>query len=90
VSYFILIKPTLGAFFPIFGEGNTLPAVIISSIILWIVHFLILRGVKQAAVVNTIVTIAKIIPIFIFIILVALGLKAGLSGRTFGVAASTT
>jgi arginine:ornithine antiporter/lysine permease len=26
VSYFILIKPTLGAFFPIFGEGNTLPA----------------------------------------------------------------
>ena len=78
VSYFVLIKSTLGAFFPIFGEGNTVPAVIISSIILWIVHFLILRGVKQAAIVNTIVTVAKIIPILIFLVLVAVGFNAGL------------
>ena len=83
VSYFVLIKSTLGAFFPIFGEGNTLPAVIISSIILWLVQFLILRGVKQAAVLNTIVTIAKIVPIFIFIILVALGFKAGVFRANF-------
>jgi arginine:ornithine antiporter/lysine permease len=83
VSYFVLIKSTLGAFFPIFGEGNTLQAIIISSIILWIVHFLILRGVRQAAVVNTIVTIAKIIPIVIFIILVAVGFRAGLFRANF-------
>src|SRR5262245_60742342 len=56
VSYFILIKSTLGLFFPIFGEGNTIPAILISSAILWTIHFLILRGVKQAAVLNTIVT----------------------------------
>jgi arginine:ornithine antiporter/lysine permease len=83
VSYFILIKSTLGAFFPIFGEGNTVPAVIISSVILWLVQFMILRGVKQAAVVNTIVTIAKIVPIIVFIILVAIGFKAGLFSANF-------
>ena len=76
VSYFVLIKSTLGAFFPVFGEGNTIPAVLISSIILWTVHFLILRGVKQAAVLNTIATIAKLIPIFIFIIILAFNFKS--------------
>src|SRR5215510_6290030 len=43
VSYFVLIKSTLGAFFPIFGEGNTVPAVVISSIILWTILSMILR-----------------------------------------------
>ncbi len=67
VSYFVLIKSTLGAFFPIFGDGNTVSAVFVASLILWSFHFLILRGVKQAAAINTIVTIAKIVPIFIFL-----------------------
>lgn len=68
VSYFILIKSTLGAFFPIFGDGNTLAAVLVASVILWGFHILILRGVKEAATINTIATFAKIIPIFIFVI----------------------
>jgi arginine:ornithine antiporter / lysine permease len=52
----------------VFGEGNTLVATILSSAILWSVHSMILRGVKEAATVNTIVTIAKIVPIAIFIV----------------------
>jgi arginine:ornithine antiporter/lysine permease len=31
VSYWVLIKSTLGAFFPIFGEGNTAVAIIVAS-----------------------------------------------------------
>jgi arginine:ornithine antiporter/lysine permease len=68
-TYFILIMSTLGRFFPILGQGNTLVATILSTVILWSFHFMILRGVKEAAAVNTVVTIAKIIPIAIFIIL---------------------
>lgn len=70
-TYFVLINSTLGLFIPAFGDGNTVIAVIFSSLILWAVHFMILRGVKQAAAINTIVTIAKIVPIgvFIFILL---------------------
>lgn len=67
VSYWVLIKSTLGLFFPVFGDGNTVTAVVISSILLWGFHFLILRGVKEAAGLNTIVTIAKIAPILLFI-----------------------
>jgi arginine:ornithine antiporter / lysine permease len=59
-------------FFPIFGGGNTVIAVVLSSIILWAVHFMILRGVKEAAGINSIVTIAKIVPICVFIVMLAL------------------
>ncbi|MCA0901884.1 basic amino acid/polyamine antiporter [Microbulbifer agarilyticus] len=77
-TYFVLIKSTLGAAIPAFGEGNTIPAVAISSIILWSIHFMILRGVKQAAAINKIVTVAKIIPIILFIIIVAAAFKKDL------------
>ncbi|PSB06768.1 arginine-ornithine antiporter [filamentous cyanobacterium CCP2] len=76
VSYFVLIASTLGEFFPVFGDGNTVQAIVVSSIIIWTFHFMILRGVQQAAGLNTIVTIAKIVPIllFIFILLFAFNL----------------
>src|SRR5262249_8572931 len=32
VSYWVLIKSTLGAFFPVFGNGNTIPAVLVASL----------------------------------------------------------
>jgi arginine:ornithine antiporter/lysine permease len=83
VSYFVLIKSTLGAFFPVFGDGNTIQAVAVSSVALWTVHFLILRGVKQAALLNTIVTIAKIIPILIFLIIVGANIKAPVFAANF-------
>lgn len=66
-TYFVLIKSTLGAFFPVFGDGNTPQAVIVSSIVLWSFHFMILRGIKEAAFINKVVTVAKILPIFVFI-----------------------
>lgn len=69
VSYFVLIKSTLGAFFPIFGEGNSLVALLVSSVILWSFHILVLRGVKNAATINTIATVAKVLPILAFVVL---------------------
>jgi arginine:ornithine antiporter / lysine permease len=50
VSYWVLIKSTLGAFFPIFGDGNTAIAIAVASVGIWLFHFLILRGVQQAAI----------------------------------------
>ncbi len=75
VSYFVLIKSTLGLFFPIFGDGNTLVAVATSSCLLWGMHWLILQGIRQAAALNAVVTAAKLIPIMVFILLVLLAFK---------------
>lgn len=69
VSYWVLIKSTLGAFFPVFGEGNTVVAIVVASIGIWLFHFMILRGIQQAAFINTIVTIAKVVPILVFIVI---------------------
>jgi arginine:ornithine antiporter/lysine permease len=70
----------------LFGAGDTIPAVLVSSVILWSVHFLILRGVKQATFINTIVTVAKIVPIFLFVLIVA---TAGLFVAGAGFSLST-
>lgn len=83
VSYWVLIKSTLGAFFPVFGDGNTVTAVLVSSIALWLFHFMILRGIKGAAFINTIVTVAKIIPILVFIVILVGAFKADLFRANF-------
>lgn len=70
VFYWVLIGSTLGRFFPeIFGDGSAPTAIIVSLVGIWLFHFMILRGVEQAAFINTIVTIAKIVPIIVAILL---------------------
>ena len=75
VSYLVLVFSTLGYYFPMFGEGNTVAAVVCASILLWLLHFLVLRGIQQAAFINTVATIAKVVPILLFIVIVAFAFK---------------
>src|SRR5690606_5313702 len=69
---------TLGAFFPIFGDGNTVIAIATASAGIWLFHFLILRGVQQAAFINAVVTVAKVIPILLFIVVLFVAFKLDL------------
>ncbi|MFV3403526.1 MULTISPECIES: arginine-ornithine antiporter [Pseudomonas] len=66
VGYFVLLFSTLGYFFPVFGEGNTPAAVIGASLLLWAVHVLVLRGIKEAAFINLVTTVAKVVPLLLF------------------------
>ena len=89
VAYATLLMSAIGNFFPIFKGGNTLPSIIVASFLLWGVHFLILRGVETAAFINSIVTVAKLIPIFLVIICMIVvfnfdTFKAGFYGMTSG------
>lgn len=69
VGYAILLMDSFNYFFPpYFKGGNNVASIIISSIILWGIYFVILRGVKTAAVINIIGTIGKLIPLIIFIV----------------------
>jgi arginine:ornithine antiporter/lysine permease len=79
----ILIKSTLGLFFPIFGDGTTPTALVSATALLWGVHFLVLRGVKEAAFINTVATVAKIVPIVIFITIAAVGFQANTFAANF-------
>lgn len=75
VGYFLLLFSTLGYFFPIFGKGDTVAAIICASILLWALHFLVLRGIKEAAFINTVTTVAKIVPLFLFILICLFAFK---------------
>jgi len=83
VSYAVVVFSALSYFFPAFGDGNTWQAVLGASVLVWAVHFLILGGVKQAAVVNTVVTVAKIAPIVLFVLVVALAFKVDVFSADF-------
>jgi len=57
----------MGAIVPAYGAGNTPAAIVTSSLLLWGIHYLLLRGVKQAAVLNVVTTVAKVSGILVFV-----------------------
>jgi arginine:ornithine antiporter/lysine permease len=89
VACLILIKATLGQFFPVFGDGTTVVAIASATALLWGVHFLVLRGIKEAAALNTIATFAKIIPIVLFIVIIAFAFRYDLFAENFWGGAAT-
>lgn len=74
VSYLVIVFSALSFFtdspqHTIFGEGNTWQSIVGASLLLWIVHGLILRGVQTAASINLIATLAKLVPLALFVTL---------------------
>ena len=92
VGYFVLLFSTLGLYFPVFGQGNTPVAIGCASLLLWSVHFLVMRGIREAAFINLVTTIAKVVPLLIFIVIAAFAFRAdiftrdiwGVGNPTFG------
>lgn len=68
VSYATLLFGAIGYFFPAFGDGNNLLSIICASVLIWLLCLLILRGVKEATIVNVVTTISKLVPILVFIV----------------------
>ena len=79
VAYLMLLMNTLGYFFPILKNPETSSVsvwgIVLASVLLWSMHMLVLRGVKTAAFINTIITIAKVIPLFAFIVIALFAFK---------------
>src|SRR5215475_1025288 len=76
-------KPDLDA--GVFGDANTVMAIVVASIGIWLFHFMILKGVQQAAFINTVVTFAKIIPILVFIVILIFAFRMDLfSANLYG------
>lgn len=76
-SYLVILFSALGSFSSLhfFGDGTTLVAVIGGLIFLWIVHFFVLSGIYTAFLLNCLVTLAKIVPIGLFIVCIILAFK---------------
>jgi arginine:ornithine antiporter/lysine permease len=81
--YWVLITATMSALVPGFGDGDTVLAVVVSAVGVWLFVFLVLRGVKDAAVINYIVTVAKVVPILVFIVIAIIAFKADVFAENF-------
>ncbi|MDG6894919.1 basic amino acid/polyamine antiporter [Volucribacter amazonae] len=74
VGYLVVAFEGIGTFTDspnhiIFGQGNTIASFIGASLIVWLVHWLVASGVKEAASVNLVATFVKVFPLILFIIL---------------------
>jgi len=76
VGYLVIFFAALGHFFPVFGEGNNAAAIVAASVLLWTLHGLVLAGVRTAALVNALTTVAKLVPLVLFVLLAAAAFKA--------------
>ena len=75
VGYLVAAFGALGYFYPAFGDGNTVASIVGASVVLWVIHALVLRGIQGAAVLNAVVTLAKVLPLLVFIVLVAMAFQ---------------
>ena len=74
VSYLVVVFSALSFFTDspghvVLGEGNTWQSILGASILLWIIHALITRGVQTAASINLLATLGKLVPLALFIVL---------------------
>lgn len=68
ISFITMLFSSLGHFFPIFGNGNNIASIVTASIVMWVLAFLISRGINQAATINVIVVAAKLLPILTLLV----------------------
>ena len=68
VSFSALLFGAFSYFFPVFGEGNNVPSIIGASVIVWGYTLLVSRGIKDATAVNAVVTLSKMVPLFVVIV----------------------
>ena len=77
VSYLVIVFSALSFFTDtpdrvVFGDGNTWQAMLGASVLLWLVHCLVLRGVQTAASINLLATLGKLMPLLLFVVLALL------------------
>jgi len=77
VSYLVIVFSALSFFTDspghvVFGDGNTWQAMLGASLLLWLVHWLVLRGVQTAASINIVATLGKLLPLGLFVVLALL------------------
>ena len=83
VAFGTLLFSALGYFFPIFGDGQNIASIIGASVLLWIIHYMLLKGLDKAALLNAIVMLAKLIPLVIFLICIVTAFKINLFAADF-------
>ncbi len=83
VAFALLFMQTLGYFFPEFRSGSNWPAIAGASLLIWIMNFVVLSGVRRAAMLNVISSVLNIGTITVALSAMAVAMKGGMFSFDF-------
>ena len=83
VAFATIMMSALGSFFPIFKGGQNIPSILMASVFIWGLTLLVNNGMESASFINTIVTICKLVPLFLFLVITGISFKAGIFTADF-------
>lgn len=83
VAFAVLFMQTLGYFFPEFKSGNNWPSIIGASLLIWAMNFIVLSGVKRAAILNVISSVLNIGTITVALCAMAVAIRGGMFSFDF-------
>ncbi|MHC1721717.1 MAG: arginine-ornithine antiporter [Aminipila sp.] len=83
VAFATMMMSAVGYFVPAFEGGQNILSIAIASVILWFMCFIVNRGIESAAIVNIIITVCKIVPLFVFTVIAIISFKADVFTANF-------
>lgn len=83
IAFATMMMNCLGYFFPIFGDGSNVVSIIAASICTWILYFVVKNGIESATVLNAVIMICKLVPLFVFVVAGILTFRAGVFTADF-------
>ena len=69
VAFATMLMSAIGEFIPAFKGGQNIPSILLASVFIWVLTFLVNNGIESASFINTIVTICKLVPLFLFMVI---------------------
>lgn len=76
IAFATIMMSALSYFFPALGNGSNLLSIIVASVVLWLMCFVVNKGIESAAVLNIIITVCKLVPLLVFMIAAIIAFKA--------------
>ena len=83
IAFATIMMSALSYFFPVLGNGSNLISILIASLILWLMCFVVNRGMESAAVLNTVITVCKLVPLLVFTVVAVIAFQADLFTADF-------
>lgn len=83
VAFATMMMSAVGYFVPALKGGQNLLSILIASVILWFMCFLVNKGIESAAIINVVVTVCKLVPLFIFAVIAIISFKADVFTANF-------
>ncbi len=83
VAFATMLMSAIGEFFPAFKGGQNIPSILFASLFIWGLTLLVNNGIESASFINMLVTICKLVPLFLFIVFMVFAFQSNVFTADF-------